>query len=130
MGHGKRLEADVGVQRKWLAVSQVENADRKSRIEQPFAVAFGKRAQQLHDARGPENDEWLTARRLGRVLEGVHEHRQLTPVIRVEMGQDNVRYLMPGQPELGEPVRRAEGATVPVPTVTSSMLTFPERRFA
>src|SRR5207249_479948 len=64
----------------------------------------------LHDARGPENDEWLTARRLGRVLEGVHEHRQLTPVIRVEMGQDNVRHLMPGQPELGEPVQRARAA--------------------
>src|SRR5206468_5582068 len=99
-----------GIQREWLAVSHVENADRESGVEQPLAVAFGKPAQQLHHARRPENDEWLSARRLGRVLEGVHEHRQLAPMIRVEMCEDDVRHLLPGEPELGEPVQRARTA--------------------
>src|SRR6185503_14355493 len=71
------------------------------------AVALGERAQQLHDPRRAEDHERLFACRLGGVLERVHQHRQLTPVVRMKMRQDHVRYLLPRQPELGEAMQRA-----------------------
>ena len=119
MRHRKSLETHIGVQRKWLTVAHVENADRESRIEQPTAVAFGQGAEQLHDPRRAEDDERFAARRVGRVLERVHEHRQLTPMVGVEVGQDDVRDLMPGQPELREPVQGAGPAVEQDPEVAA-----------
>ncbi len=108
--HRERLETDIGVQRERLAVAHVENADREAGIEQPVAVPLSQRAQQLHDAGRAEDHERLAARWLRRVLERVHEHRQLAPMVGMEVREDDVRHLMPRQPELRQPVQRARAA--------------------
>jgi len=108
--HGKRLETQVGAEREGVAVAHVEDADREARIQEPAAVPLGEGAQQLHDARWPENHEGLGPRRDRGVLERVHEHRQFTPVVGVEVRQHNVADLVPGEPEFGEPMQRARAA--------------------
>src|SRR2546430_2066002 len=75
--------------------------------------------RKAHDPRRAEDDERFAAGRVGGVLERVHEHRQLPPRVGVEGGQDDVRDLMPGQPELREPVQGAGPAVEQDPEVAA-----------
>src|SRR3989441_5868131 len=77
--HAARLEAHVAVEREGLAVPDVQDADREAGVEQPLAVPLRQRLHEPDHTRRPQDDERLLARRHRRVLQRVHEHRQLGP---------------------------------------------------
>src|SRR5437764_8146843 len=109
--HREGLEVHVGIEREWLTVPYVQYTDGEAGMEQPIAITFGQRAQELHDSRRAENHQRLLAHRLRRVLERVHEHGQLAPMVRMKMRYDDMADLIPGQSEFCEPVE-GSGATV------------------
>src|SRR2546422_4365778 len=108
--HAARLEAHVAVEREWFAVPDVEDADREAGVEQPRAGPLRQRLHEPDHAGRAQDDERLLPRRHCRVLQRVHQHRQLGPVVRVEVGQHDVGDLGPRQLELGQAVQRAGAA--------------------
>src|SRR3989449_4752293 len=108
--YAAHLEAHVAVEREGLAVPHVQDADREAGVEQPLPVPLRQRLHEPHHAGRAQDDERLLPRRRRRGLQRGHQHRQLGPVVRVEMGQHDMGDLGPRQPELGQAVQRAGAA--------------------
>src|SRR5438034_743843 len=92
---GPRLPRRVRSFYRWIEVGQDEPLGPGPAGEQPLAVPLRQRLHEPDHAGRAEDDERLLPRRHRRVLQRVHEHRQLGPVVRVEVGQDDVGDLGP-----------------------------------